>query len=323
VEVSPTGALGPSLVAHRDGLVLGHVGLASFHRGQRLWVGVAAVPRHDDDALETLARALGAMRGLVDRQPSPGALLAAVRDDLAASGELACEVELLILALADGSGALAYASAGSWSPRSLPITPAPALGADPSPHPDDYPEHTVVLAPGDTLTLAADGRQLSLALTHHAPVAAHEAHTLALELSSELDAIERATRLFDAFAAAHRVPDATRRTLDIALDDLLNNIISYAYDGQPDHVIDVRVELSQGALVASFADDGPAFDPFAMAAPDTELDLDERDIGGLGVHLVKTMMDDARYERRDGRNVVTVTKHFQPLASAQGSTPQG
>ena len=344
MEVSPAGALGPSLVALRHGLGPGTVGLASFHRAAtgRMWVGVASVQSQDEDSLATLARALGAMRGLVDREPSPAALLSAVRDELVSGGDAACEVEAFIAALSDRSGELVCASAGRWSPWMLragaasPITlpSTPALGAAESP--DDHVEQRVVMAPGDALCVApadtsdadvasafaarADGTSspLVLALTHHGPVAEREAHTIELQLASELDAIERVTGLFDAFAAAHHVPDATRRTFDIAFDDLLNNIISYAYDGEPDHVIDVRVELSGGALVASFADDGPEFDPFAMDAPDTEADLDDRDIGGLGVHLVKSMMDDARYERRDARNVVIVTKHLEPLVSAQG-----
>jgi serine/threonine-protein kinase RsbW len=55
-------------------------------------------------------------------------------------------------------------------------------------------------------------------------------------------------------------------------------------------------------------DDGVAFDPLARAAPDVTADLDEREIGGLGIHLVRTLMDGMTYERRGERNVLVIVK---------------
>jgi len=141
-------------------------------------------------------------------------------------------------------------------------------------------------------------------------------HTLELRITSELDGIDEVNERFNAFAGAHAVPDAARRTFNIAFDDLLNNVVSYAYKGSRDQVIDVRIELGPDHLEASVSDDGPMFDPFALDAPDIGLDVEERIIGGLGVHLVRTMMDEVHYHRVNERNVVVIRKYLNQDADA-------
>lgn len=336
-ELTATGALGSSLVAWHGGPLPGDgvVGFESFYRDGRLWIGAARVPDADEVSVDTLRRTLGVVRGLSELHPSPAALIAAVHDELVSDGERNSEVALFVAALATASGELACASAGHRAPwvtgpagaRALPVTVGPPIG---DAH-HDYIDCLVALGPDDVLVIPASGTPSAegiSALAAHADDPATPAdpaivlrpaaavgpvplHTLDLSIGSELDAIDRVTSRFDAFAAAHHVPDAVRRTFDIAFDDLINNVVSYAYRGEPDHVIDVRVVLDPRGLEASLADDGPAFDPFAMDEPDTDLDLDDRDIGGLGVHLVRTMMDEARHERRDGRNVVTIKKYIR------------
>jgi serine/threonine-protein kinase RsbW len=135
-------------------------------------------------------------------------------------------------------------------------------------------------------------------------------HTLALCITSELNAIDEVNARFNAFAKLHHVPDAARRTFNIAFDDLLNNIVTYAYDGATDQRIDVVIHVAPDCVEASLADDGPAFDPFARAAPDVDADLDERAIGGLGIHLVRSMMDEVTHSRADARNVVVLRKYL-------------
>jgi len=344
-DVSQGAARGASLVAWHGGPTAGDgmVGFETFHRGGRLWIGAARVSSVDEVARDTLVRTLGVVRGLADAHPSPAALITATRDELALDGESNSEVRLFVAALTTGTGELVCASAGQPAPWIIGAGAVGAIGlvigapiGESAPSPVDHPDHVVALAPGDVLVIpgampigaSEDAASLAaasavgpldtigtatapaLVLRHDDLVGPTTLHTLDLRIASELDAIERVTSRFDAFAAAHHVPDATRRTFDIAFDDLLNNIVSYAYDGEPDHVIDIRVALDPTGLEASLADDGPAFDPFAMDSPDTDLDLDDRMIGGLGVHLVRSMMDEVRYERRDERNVVTIRKHL-------------
>jgi anti-sigma regulatory factor (Ser/Thr protein kinase) len=70
------------------------------------------------------------------------------------------------------------------------------------------------------------------------------------------------------------------------------------------------VQTDEGRLTVTLTDDGPPFDPFGRAAPDTTLSVEERPIGGLGLHLVRELMDKVSYERRDGYNVVVLVKEL-------------
>lgn len=140
---------------------------------------------------------------------------------------------------------------------------------------------------------------------------------LAIRISNDLDEIDGVIERFNAFAAGHGIPDAVRRTFDIAFDELLNNIISYGYAEGAERWIAVDIRLVGDELEVVIVDDAVAFDPFARAAPDTELSLEDRAIGGLGIHLVTKMMDRATYERDDDKNVMVIAKRWRGAPGAQ------
>ncbi len=133
---------------------------------------------------------------------------------------------------------------------------------------------------------------------------------LELSIKNRVGEIARVNQSFNAFADRHGVTSGTRRAMDLVFDDLLNNIVSYAYHDDDEHTIDVRVELSADRLAVTITDDGIPFDPFASAAPDTALSLEERPIGGLGIYLVRNLMDEVSYSRRTDKNVVILVKHL-------------
>jgi anti-sigma regulatory factor (Ser/Thr protein kinase) len=98
-------------------------------------------------------------------------------------------------------------------------------------------------------------------------------------------------------------------TLNMALDDLLNNVVQYAFPDDPtEHHIEVEGEVRDEYVVLTIRDDGIPFNPLTAAAPDLSLLLHEREIGGLGIHLVRSMFDEVLYHRNVGRNVLTVKK---------------
>ena len=94
----------------------------------------------------------------------------------------------------------------------------------------------------------------------------------------------------------------------MVFDELLNNVVSYAYQDDEAHDIEVRVEVAGDRLVVSIADDGIPFNPFDADTPDTGLALEDRTIGGLGIHLVLKVMDKVAYQRRTDKNVLTLVK---------------
>jgi len=115
---------------------------------------------------------------------------------------------------------------------------------------------------------------------------------------------------FAGFAEAHALPEAVRRSLNVALDELLANAFSHGRTGREDCSVTVEVELDHERLTVIVTDDGMPFDPFGRDTPDTTLSLEERPIGGLGIHLVGQLMDQVNYQRRDGHNIVVLVKEL-------------
>ena len=105
--------------------------------------------------------------------------------------------------------------------------------------------------------------------------------------------------------------------INMALDDLLNNVVQYAFPNDPrEHYIEVTGEVRDSCVMLTITDDGIPFNPATVAPPDLSLLLHEREIGGLGIHLVRSMFDEVVYRRNVGRNVLTLKKKLTSEASA-------
>jgi anti-sigma regulatory factor (Ser/Thr protein kinase) len=132
-------------------------------------------------------------------------------------------------------------------------------------------------------------------------------------LPSRLEEIEK---LADAVSAALPERSDLAFSANLCLEELITNIILHGLKGQDDRMIHVRISMSDEWLEIILKDDAPQFDPFVEAPdPDLALDLDDRPIGGLGVHLVKTLMDDARaYYDGSGNLIVLLKTLRQPDA---------
>jgi len=137
-------------------------------------------------------------------------------------------------------------------------------------------------------------------------------HQLELEARVDLSEIDRINQEFSVFASQHGIGAAAVQKVCIALDDLLNNIISYGFENNEDHVIQLTLDYVGERLEITIKDDGVPFNPFDQAQPDTALTVEERKIGGLGVLLVKELMSDVSYQRQQGSNVVTLILNTVP-----------
>lgn len=137
-------------------------------------------------------------------------------------------------------------------------------------------------------------------------------YMLEVDIGNRLDEIARVQEVFGAFCGEHDISDRNRRQLNMVLDELLSNVISYAYDDDREHTIHIRISIAESGLTLRITDDGRAFNPFEQSDPDTSLSVEDRPIGGLGVHLVKNVMDSASYERQGTTNLVTLTKTLNP-----------
>ena len=99
--------------------------------------------------------------------------------------------------------------------------------------------------------------------------------------------------------------------VDIAIDELFSNIARYAYNPETGSAT-VQVEVTENplAVVITFIDHGKPYGPLAKEDPDTKLSAEERQIGGLGIYMVKKTMDDVSYEYKDGRNILKIKKNL-------------
>ena len=131
-----------------------------------------------------------------------------------------------------------------------------------------------------------------------------------LRLEAKIENINAVTDFVNEELEALDCPMKAQFQIDIALDELFSNIAQYAYgDGGGDAV--VRVEAAEaGGVWITFADWGTPYDPLSREDPDISLGLEEREIGGLGIFLVKKTMDDVRYEYADGQNIMRILKKY-------------
>jgi len=119
------------------------------------------------------------------------------------------------------------------------------------------------------------------------------------------------------FADRHEIGNDVRHDMYVAIEELVSNVIRHG--GRPGirPRVTVSAALTPGTLRVTVADNGPAFDPLSVPAPDLTQPIETRDIGGLGIHLVRSLMDDVQYRRQHGRNHVRLRKRLRAPGSGQ------
>ncbi|MBQ9930765.1 MAG: ATP-binding protein [Firmicutes bacterium] len=132
-----------------------------------------------------------------------------------------------------------------------------------------------------------------------------------LQVNAVVENIPEVTAFVDEQLEALDCPLKIQMQIDIAIDELFSNIAHYAYN--PDvGPATVRVEVAEDPLsvIITFIDKGIPYDPLAKEDPNTGLPAEEREIGGLGIYMVKKTMDDISYEYKDGQNILRVKKNL-------------
>jgi len=135
--------------------------------------------------------------------------------------------------------------------------------------------------------------------------------TITIRIPVHLNEIERMCRLVRQFGELHDVPTRTLYAVNLALDEAVTNIVQYAYDDPKGRELIVRLEVAGNELRGDVIDEGRAFNPLDVALPDLTAPLADREPGGLGIHLVRSLIDRLSYRREDGKNVLTMTKRIR------------
>ena len=134
---------------------------------------------------------------------------------------------------------------------------------------------------------------------------------LRIEILNTREALAPATAEAETWLETH---DASPKAIYLALlaiEELVTNCIDYGYDDAGEHTIVVELGLADGTLTMTVIDDGHAFNPLEATAPDLNAEIDQRPIGGLGIHMLRKLSDSMDYERRDESNRLTLTKRRQ------------
>ena len=134
--------------------------------------------------------------------------------------------------------------------------------------------------------------------------------SLNIRILNRLEEIDRINAEIEGFTKEHGISGKILMQLKLVFDELLNNIISYGFQDDDEHEIEVKVDLLPKRLLVTITDDGIPFNPFLRETPDLSLSIEEREIGGVGIHLVRNVMDEWSYKRRVVQNVVTLIKHL-------------
>jgi anti-sigma regulatory factor (Ser/Thr protein kinase) len=129
-------------------------------------------------------------------------------------------------------------------------------------------------------------------------------------IANRPDEMPTIARMVEGFGAEHRVPRAIVNDLNIALDEALNNIISYGYEPGERSDIMIRLTSAAGEIVVEIEDAGRPFDPVQAPAPDLSGSLRERNVGGLGIHFIKNLVDEVTYDRIAGHNRLRLRKRL-------------
>lgn len=132
-----------------------------------------------------------------------------------------------------------------------------------------------------------------------------------LTIDASVEHIAQVTSFVEEQLERYGCPVKAQAQIAVAIDELFGNIAHYAYH-PGEGPVTVRVEVAEAplAVLITFIDKGVPYDPLAKADPDVSLSAEEREIGGLGIYMVKKCMDDISYEYKNGQNILQIKKNI-------------
>lgn len=132
---------------------------------------------------------------------------------------------------------------------------------------------------------------------------------ITVELKNNISETERLSQIVSDFSEANGLSIGDSYALNLSLEEILTNVISYGYEDNNEHTITIRISLKDKELIAEVEDDGKPFNPLEAPEPDIEKPLEDRPVGGLGIHLVRNLMDGLEYKRELGKNILMMRRN--------------
>ena len=131
---------------------------------------------------------------------------------------------------------------------------------------------------------------------------------LSLVLRNDLSELERMAQAVSAWCRGNGVSAEAEYQINLALDEIVSNVIRHGWKDEGEHQLLVQVSRTESELTVEVEDDAAPFNPLEAPAPDITKPLEERPVGGLGIHLVRQIMDGLEYRRHDGKNLLVMKR---------------
>lgn len=131
-----------------------------------------------------------------------------------------------------------------------------------------------------------------------------------ITLPNDVQTVPQLNIFVDEACEAAELDMSTTIKMNLAIEEAVVNVMSYAYPNGIKGAVDIDAQVTDDELKFVISDKGTPFDPTQQAEVDTSLSAEERTIGGLGIHLIRQIMDTIHYEHTDDRNVLTLSKRL-------------
>jgi serine/threonine-protein kinase RsbW len=138
-----------------------------------------------------------------------------------------------------------------------------------------------------------------------------QVNKILITLENKISEIERLADAVMKFGRKNSFSDKVIFDINLALEEVVNNVISYAYKDKNEHQINIYMELEGQVLLLKVEDDGAPFNPFDVPEPDIDKPLEEREPGGLGLFFVRNLTDELEYKREKDKNILIMKKKIQ------------
>lgn len=137
------------------------------------------------------------------------------------------------------------------------------------------------------------------------------AESFRIEVRNRREALAPAMEAAEVWLEGWQAPPKVVYFVALAMEEIVTNCIHYGYGDEQEHTIVITLTVAEETLAVEIVDDGRPFDPLAAPEPDLSLQIQDRKIGGLGIHLLRNLADHMGYERLDGTNRITLEKKLE------------
>jgi len=131
-----------------------------------------------------------------------------------------------------------------------------------------------------------------------------------VQITNQRDQVDTVRKFFDDYSKENKLTEKTVHDIQMALDELLTNIVNYGYEDSDEHKIDVRFGINDDAVRVEIIDDSKPYNILEQENPDISLSVEDKPIGGLGIFLIKKLMSNVDYYTKEGKNHLVMTKEL-------------